>query len=52
MTVIKSSKDSGAYVVGVATTQSPDELRPFVNDVIRDFTEMNVARLQEGVSVS
>lgn len=52
MTGIQAAKASGAYVVGVATTQSPDELRPFVNDVIRDFTEMNLSRLQEGVSVS
>ena len=52
MTGIQAAKASGAYVVGVATTQSPDELRPFVNDVIRDFTEMTVTRLEEGVSVS
>jgi beta-phosphoglucomutase family hydrolase len=52
MTGIQAAKASGAYVVGVATTQSPDELRPFVNDVIRDFTEMTIARLQEGVGVA
>lgn len=46
MTGIQAAKASGAYVVGVATTQTPDELRPFVDDVILDFTEMTLDRLQ------
>jgi beta-phosphoglucomutase len=40
MTGIQAARASGAYVVGVATTQTPDELRPFVDEVIRDFTEV------------
>lgn len=51
MTGIRAAKAAGAYVVGVATTETPDTLRPVVNDVIRDFTEMNVARLMQGVNV-
>ncbi len=51
MTGIQAAKASGAYVVGVATTQSPDELRPFVDDVIRDFTEMTLDRVQRLINV-
>ena len=51
MTGIQAAKASGAYVVGLATTQSPDELRPFVDDVARDFTEMTLSRLQKLVKV-
>lgn len=51
MTGIQAAKSSGASVVGVATTQTPDELRPFVDDVIRDFTELNVERLERRVVV-
>ncbi len=45
MTGIRAAKASGAYVVGVTTTQTPDELRPLVDDVIRNFTEMTLRRL-------
>ena len=51
MTGIQAAKASGATVVGVATTQTPDELRPFVDDVIRDFREMTPERLQRLVNV-
>lgn len=51
MTGIQAGKASGASVVGVATTQTPDELRPFVDDVIRDFTEMTLDRVQQLVNV-
>ncbi|GAB3644214.1 HAD family hydrolase [Spirosoma arcticum] len=51
MTGIQAAKASGATVVGVATTQTPDELRPFVNDVIRDFTAMTLDRLLRLVNV-
>ncbi|GAB4037955.1 HAD family hydrolase [Spirosoma jeollabukense] len=51
MTGIQAAKASGANVVGVATTQSPDELAPFVDDVIRDFTEMSLDRAQRLVKV-
>jgi beta-phosphoglucomutase len=48
---IQAGKASGAFVVGVATTLTPDELRPFVDDVIRDFTEMSLDRVQQLVNV-
>ncbi|GAB3977853.1 HAD family hydrolase [Spirosoma terrae] len=51
MTGIQAAKASRARVVGVATTQTPDELRPFVDDVILDFTEMNLERLQNLINV-
>jgi len=51
MTGIQAAKASGAYVVGVATTQSPNELTTFVDDVIRDFTEMTLDRAQRLVKV-
>ncbi|GAB3895362.1 HAD family hydrolase [Spirosoma agri] len=51
MTGIQAGKASGARVVGLATTETPDELRPFVDDVIHDFTEMNLDRLQQLVKV-
>ncbi|RIV25524.1 HAD family phosphatase [Fibrisoma montanum] len=50
-TGIKAGKSAGAYVVGVATTQTPDELRPVVDDVIADFTEMTLTRLRQLVKV-
>lgn len=51
MTGIRAASASGATVVGVATTQTPDELRPFVADVIRDFTEMTPDRLYRLINV-
>lgn len=51
MTGIQAAKASGASVIGVATTQSSDELAPFVDDVIRDFTEMTIDRLKGLVKV-
>ncbi|MVM32908.1 HAD-IA family hydrolase [Spirosoma sp. HMF4905] len=47
MTGIQAAKASGAFVVGMATTQSPDELRPFVDDVASDFTEVSLERIQQ-----
>ncbi|MVM39016.1 HAD-IA family hydrolase [Spirosoma sp. HMF3257] len=47
MTGIQAAKASGALVVGMATTQSPDELRPFVDDIAKDFTEMTLDRVQQ-----
>ena len=51
MTGIRAAKALGATVVGVATTQTPDELRPFVDDVISNFTEMTPERLHRLVNV-
>ena len=51
MTGIQAAKASGATVVGMATTQTPDELRPFVDDTAVDFTEMSLARVQQLVKV-
>ncbi|WP_460985215.1 HAD family hydrolase [Spirosoma fluminis] len=51
MTGIQAAKASGAYVVGVATTQSTDELFPFVDDAIRDFSEMSLERVQRLINV-
>lgn len=51
MTGIRAASAAGATVVGVATTQTPGELRPFVADVIRDFTEMTPDRLYRLVNV-
>ncbi len=44
MTGIQAGLAAGAKVVGVATTETADALRPLVNDVITDFREMSVAR--------
>ncbi|GAB3993079.1 HAD family hydrolase [Spirosoma daeguense] len=46
MTGIQAAKASGATVVGLATTQSVNELRPFVDDAVVDFTEINLNRIQ------
>ena len=51
MTGIRAASAAGATVVGVATTQTPDELRPLVADVIRDFTEMTPDRLHQLINV-
>ncbi len=51
ITGIQAAKASGAYVVGMATTQSPDELRSLVDDVAQDFTQMTLSRVQELVKV-
>ena len=51
MTGIQAAKASGAFVVGVATTQSPDELGAFVDDTIRDFAQMTPDRLRQLTSV-
>ncbi|GAB3693702.1 HAD family hydrolase [Spirosoma flavus] len=51
MTGIQAAKASGALVVGMATTQSPNELRVFVDDVVGDFTEMTLDRIQKLVKV-
>ena len=46
-TGIQAAKASGALVVGMATTLTPDELWPMVDDVAPDFTDMTVARVQQ-----
>lgn len=51
MTGIQAAKASGASVIGMATTQSPDELRPFVDDVVGDFTKMTLDRVQQLVKI-
>ncbi|GAB4040180.1 HAD family hydrolase [Spirosoma gilvum] len=51
MTGIQAAKASGAAVVGMATTQTPDELRPFVDDTAYDFTELTLDRIQRLVNV-
>lgn len=51
MTGIQAAKASGALVVGMATTQSSDELYPFVDDVAVDFTNMTLDRLEKLVKV-
>ncbi len=51
MTGIQAAKASGALVIGMATTQSPDELRPFVDDVAHDFMEITLDRLTQLVKV-
>lgn len=50
VTGIRAAKGAGAYVVGVATTESFDTLRPLVDDVIPDFTAMNLDRLHRLVN--
>jgi beta-phosphoglucomutase family hydrolase len=50
-TGIQAAKASGAYVVGVTTTQSEDELLPFVDETINDFTDMTADRLQRLINV-
>lgn len=47
MTGIRAGSASGATVVGVATTEPADKLRPLVSDVIPDFREMTVDRLRQ-----
>lgn len=51
MTGIQAAKASGATVVGLATTQTANELRPFVDDVILDFTDMTPDRLRGLINV-
>ena len=51
MTGIQAAKASGAYVIGMATTQSANELRPFVDDVANDFTTVTIDRLQQMIKV-
>ena len=51
ITGIQAAKASGAYVVGMATTQSPDELRSLVDDVAQDFSQMTLSRVQKLVKV-
>ena len=51
ITGIQAAKASGAYVVGMATTQSPDELRSLVDDVAQDFIQMTLSRVQKLVKV-
>ncbi|GAB3779386.1 HAD family hydrolase [Spirosoma horti] len=51
MTGIQAAKASGASVIGMATTQSPDELRPFVDDVVADFSQMTLDRLKKLVKI-
>ena len=51
MTGIQAANASGAYVVGMATTQAPDELRPLVGDVVRDFTQMTLDRMHQLVKI-
>lgn len=50
MTGIRAGLAAGAKVVGVATTETADTLRPLVSDVITDFREMNLARFMALVS--
>ena len=47
MTGIRAGRDSGARVVGLATTHTVDELAEITNDVITDFTEMTWQRLTQ-----
>lgn len=51
MTGIQAAKASGASVVGLATTQSLDELYPFVDDAILDFSQMTLDRLEKLVKI-
>ena len=37
---LKSGRAAGMYVVGLATTNSADAIRPLCDEVIRDFTEI------------
>lgn len=46
MTGIRAASASGAKVVGISTSQTPDELRPFVDAVVEDYTNLTVADLQ------
>lgn len=45
ITGIRAGKAAGARVVGVATTEPIDVLKPLVDDVITDFTELTLDRL-------
>lgn len=47
MTGIRAGRDSGARVVGLATTHTVDELAEITSDVITDFTEMTWQRLTQ-----
>lgn len=37
---LKAGKASGAYVIGLATTNSADAIRPYCDKVISDYTEL------------
>lgn len=51
MTGIQAARASGASVIGIATTQSPEELLPFVDDVAPDFTQMTLDRVRELIKI-
>jgi beta-phosphoglucomutase len=47
-TGIRAAKAAGAYVIGLATTESPEKLISVgADEVIRDFTELAPTRFQE-----
>ena len=45
ITGLSAGKAAGAFVVGVATTEPIEVLKPLVDDAIVDFTEMTLNRL-------
>jgi beta-phosphoglucomutase len=47
MTGIRAGRASGARVIGVTTTEPADRLRDLCDDVIADFREMTLARLEK-----
>lgn len=46
MTGIKAARAAGAYVVGVTTTHTPEELAEVADFVIQDFEELDVSSLK------
>ena len=44
---MKSGRSAGATVVGLATTNSADPIKPYADIVIADFTGLTLQKLQE-----
>lgn len=48
----RAARAAGCMVIGVGTTHSLAEMRPWTDDAITDFTEVDVARLIEPLQTS
>lgn len=44
---LTAARDSGAIVVGVASTNTREQIAPYCDFIINDFSHMNYAKLQE-----
>lgn len=49
---LKSGRASGAYVIGLSTTNKPSEIQPFCDFVLSDFSDVNTQKLNEIIVAS